>query len=224
MVVVHERSQCMKSGLLRAGWSWGRIDVGGWHARFVANNARSRSAQGSGVATLQQLASAGTSRTRVRRLVKAGRLLAVRRGVYTSAERAAASAVDKRRAHALQVAAVLASCDFPAVASHRSAALIHGLDLIGRHDAETVTVTRSPRSRGSRSLRGGVSIHAAELPVRHLVVRDGISLTSVARTVVDLGQDLHVPRRRGRRRLGAADRPDNGAGDRRGHLRLRLLA
>ena len=154
----------------------------------MAGNARDRSAQGPGVATLQQLASAGTSRTQVRRLVKAGRLLAVRRGVYTSAERAASSAADKRRAHALQVAAVLASCDFPAVASHRSAALIHGLDLIGKQDAETVTVTRSPRSRGSRSLRAGVSIHAAGLPVRHLVLGDGIGLTSVARTVVDLAR------------------------------------
>ena len=34
----------------------------------------------------------------------------------------------------------------------------------------------------------GSSVHAAELPVRHLVVRDGISLTSVARTVVDLAR------------------------------------
>jgi len=118
--------------------------------------------------------------------LNSGRLLAVRRGVYTSAERAATSAADKERAHALQVAAVLASCDFPAAASHRSAALIHGLDLIGTQGTETVTVTRSPRGGGSRSLRGRVDVHAAELPLRHLVVRDGIRLTSVARTVVDL--------------------------------------
>jgi len=83
---------------------------------------------------------------------------------------------------------VLASCDFPAVASHRSAALIHGLDLIGQQGTETVTVTRSPGSRGSRSLRSGANIHAAGLPVRHLVARDGIRLTSVARTVVDLAR------------------------------------
>ena len=38
------------------------------------------------------------------------------------------------------------------------------------------------------------------------------------------GQDLLVPRRRGRRRLGAADRLDHGAGNQRGHLRLRPLA
>jgi hypothetical protein len=154
----------------------------------VADHARNRSAQGSGVATRKQLAAAGTSRTQVRRLVNAGRLVVVRRGVYTSARRAAVSESDKRRAHVLQVAAVLASCNFPAVASHRSAALIHGLDLIGKQGTETVTVTRSPGTGGSRSLRKGVNTHAAELPVRHLDVCDGIRLTSVARTVVDLAR------------------------------------
>jgi hypothetical protein len=118
------------------------------------------------------------------RLVAQGRLRAVRPGVYAlpSVERDGASG------HALQVAAVLARCDFPAVASHRSAALIHGLDLIGTQPAGAVTVTRAPGARGSRSLRRGVTLHTAALPADHVVVRHGLRFTSVARTVVDLAR------------------------------------
>jgi hypothetical protein len=138
------------------------------------------------VATSAQLASTGMSRYRVSGLVAQGRLLAVRRGVYALADVGAAGA--DGRAHALRVAAVLASCDFPVVASHRSAALIHGIDIIGKQTAEAVTVTRPPRGHGSRSLRTGVTVHSAALPAGHVVVKDGIRLTSVARTVVDLAR------------------------------------
>jgi hypothetical protein len=123
----------------------------------------------------------------MRRLVRQGKLLAVRRGVYTSAGMAAVGASNERR-HALQVAAVLASCGFPAVASHRSAALIHGLDLIGKRQPEAIAVSRSPRGHGSRSLRTGVTVHSAGLHAGHVTVKDGIAVTSVARTVVDLAR------------------------------------
>jgi Transcriptional regulator, AbiEi antitoxin len=138
------------------------------------------------VATLGQLRSKGASRQRVRRLVRQGRLLPVRRGVYTSADRAAAGDADRASGHALRVAAVLASLSFSAVGSHRSAAVIHGLDLIGPGQPGTVTLTRPPR-QGSRSLQG-VSVHTARLPGHHLIVRDGVMVTSVARTVVDLAR------------------------------------
>lgn len=165
-----------------------RFDGGAWHCWRVANNSGDRPPRHSAVATLSQLRSAGRSADQVRLLVKQGRLLALRRGIYTSAERAAAGATDKARGETLRVAAVSAACDFPVAASHTSAAMIHGLDLIGRQQADTVTVTRSPRDRGSHSLRTLVSIHLAELPERHLTFQDGIRLTSVARTVVDLAR------------------------------------
>lgn len=139
------------------------------------------------VATSEQLASTGISSYRARRLVEQGRLLALRRGVYAlpTADPAGAGGA---RDHALQVAAVMASCSFPVVASHRSAALLHELDMIGKQSPEAVTVTRSPRRHGSRSLRASVTVHSAELPASHVVVKDGIRLTSVARTVVDLSR------------------------------------
>jgi hypothetical protein len=168
----------------------------------VRNNNKNQAKRGPGVATLAQLTSRGASRARVRRLVRQGRLLAVCRGVYTSADRVAADAADRASGHTLRVAAALAALNAgalnagalnagalnaSAVGSHRSAAVIHGLDLIGRDNPQDVTLTRPP-DRGSRSLRQGVSVHAARLPRHHMTVRDGVLLTSVARTVVDLAR------------------------------------
>jgi Transcriptional regulator, AbiEi antitoxin/Protein of unknown function (DUF559) len=156
----------------------------------VANNSDHGAPRRSGVATLSQLRSAGTSAEQVRLLVKRGRLVTIRKGVYTSAERAAAGVTDRGRGEALRIAAVSAACDFLIAGSHSSAAVIHGLDLVGSQRAGAVTVTRSPRDRGSHSLRAGVSVHLAELPERHVILKDGIRLTSVARTVVDLARTV----------------------------------
>jgi hypothetical protein len=74
------------------------------------------------------------------------------------------------------------------VVSHRSAALIHGLDLLGRETRRTVTLTRPPDSTSSRMGRPGVRIHAAALPAGHVVIRHGMPVTSTARTVIDLAR------------------------------------
>jgi len=147
------------------------------------------------------------SRYRMGRLVAQGRLVAIRRGVYALP----GEGRDGTPGHALQVAAVLAGCDFPAVASHRSAALIHGLDLIGTQQAAAVMVTRAPGARGSRSLRRGVTLHTAALPAGHVVIRNGLRSTSVARTVVDVARTCSFQEaplqhdRRGRRRRQIRD-------------------
>jgi hypothetical protein len=132
--------------------------------------------------------SAGASPVEVRRLARQGWLLVVRRGVYAPAELAAAAVEDYVKRHAMRLAAVAAASGCRTVGSHQTAAVLLGLDLIGRPSANLVTVTRSPRDRGSRGSRTGVRVHSAELPVHHLIVRDGIRLTSVARTVVDLAR------------------------------------
>lgn len=139
------------------------------------------------MATSRQLAPAGSSRARVRRLVRQRRLLAVRRGVYAPTDLAAAL-TDHRSGHALHLAAAIAASGARAVGSHQSAAILHGLDLFGRQGADLVTVTRSPGGRGSRSSLGGIRVHSAGLPAGHVTVRDGIAVTSVARTVVNLAR------------------------------------
>jgi hypothetical protein len=88
----------------------------------------------------------------------------------------------------LLVAAALAVTGPGAVVSHHSAALIHGLDLFGRGADATVVLTRPPESTSSRTGRPGVRFHAAALPAGHVVVRGGMPVTSVARTVVDLAR------------------------------------
>jgi Protein of unknown function (DUF559) len=96
---------------------------------------------------------------------------------------------DQTGGHALRVIAeVLATGQSRVVGSHESAAVIHGLDLIGNPSARLVTVTRSTRHAGSRSGRPGIKVYAADLPSHHVVVKDGVPVTSVARTVVDLAR------------------------------------
>jgi hypothetical protein len=86
------------------------------------------------------------------------------------------------------VAAALAAVGPGTVGSHRSAALIHELELLGRQQAGTVAVTRPLGSGGSKTARPGICLHTSALPAGHVTVRRGVPVTSVARTVVDLAR------------------------------------
>ena len=86
------------------------------------------------------------------------------------------------------MAAAVAVVGPGAVGSHRSAALIHGLELLGSQQAGTVTVTRPLGGSGSNTARPGICLHACALPAGHVTVRRGVPVTSVARTVVDLAR------------------------------------
>jgi hypothetical protein len=109
----------------------------------------------------------------------------VGRGAYV---RAVDMGEDPAGEHALRVAAVLATARPGPAGSHRSAAVIHGLDVLGQRQAPTaITVTRPP-GVGSGTGRAGVHVHVAALPAGHVTVRNGSPVTSVARTVVDLAR------------------------------------
>jgi hypothetical protein len=101
-------------------------------------------------------------------------------GVYARA--GAMAARGPAGEHALRAAAAVA-----AVASHHSAALIHGLELFGRQ-AAAVAVTRPPGASGSRTARPGIRLYMAALPAGHVTIRRGVPVTSVARTAVDLAR------------------------------------
>jgi predicted transcriptional regulator of viral defense system len=139
------------------------------------------------VARFGQIVATGQSRQQVRRLVGEGRLARVRWGVYASAN-TVANGPDQERQYAVRLAAAIAASDTYAVGSHRSAAVIHGLDLIGRKAHRQLTLTRSPDDAGSRSRRGDVHMYSAALPPRDVTTTYGLVLTSVARTVVDLAR------------------------------------
>jgi hypothetical protein len=135
--------------------------------------------------TTADLLGRGLSPDRIRTLVRQGVLSPVGRGTYVRAALAAKVKGSQPAQHALQVASVLAVSGPGAAGSHESAAIIHGLDLLGRR-APTITVTRplgaSPRGRP------GVRVHRAALPASHVASRGGVAVTSVARTVVDLAR------------------------------------
>jgi hypothetical protein len=133
------------------------------------------------------------SRGQLRRLVQRGAWLRLAHGVFAPAGLVAAAAGDAAGKHALRVAAALALAGPGAVASHHSAALIHGMDMLGTGTAEPVTLTRAPGDTSRRASRPGVHIHIAALPKEHVVTWRGLPVTSAARTVVDLARASSFP-------------------------------
>lgn len=132
----------------------------------------------------------GISPGQMRTLVRAGQLVQMRRGVYATEKAIASTKDNPARAHALRAAAARAATSADAVASHQSAALIHGLDLMKRHSANIVTLTRPPASRASARETADVIFHAAALPQEHVTRANGTAVTTVARTVIDLARTL----------------------------------
>jgi very-short-patch-repair endonuclease len=148
-----------------------------------------------GVVSASQLREIGYSTSTTFDAVRQGRLHVIHRGVYAVGH--TALTWDGRC-----LAAVLARPG--SVASHRTAAWIHGLL---RYRPGTIHVTARTRQRVKRDF---VVPYARLDPDDHLVV-DGIPVTSPARTVLDLAAD--EPRRRLDRLLQRAD--DNEVLDRR---------
>src|SRR5690242_5327116 len=104
-----------------------------------------------GVMTTAEFAAAGVSPGQIHRLVRRGAWLRLARGVFAPAELVAAEAGNPAGEHAVRVAAALVMSGPGAVASHHSAAVIHALELLGRKPGETVALTRSPGTAGSRT-------------------------------------------------------------------------
>jgi predicted transcriptional regulator of viral defense system len=138
-----------------------------------------------GIVTTKELGRAGVSAAQIRRMVRQGVLMPVGHGTYARATVASRVASDPVGEHALRLASVLAVANPCDVGSHHSAALIHGLDLLGKCPPD-VAVTRPPG--GSQKSRSGVHLRVSALPSEHVTVSGGIRLTSVARTVVDLAR------------------------------------
>jgi hypothetical protein len=139
-----------------------------------------------GIRTTAALLAEGKSPKQIETLVRRNELVQVRRGVYARADMVADLRARAGGEHLLQTAAALATTG-PAVASHRSAALIHGLDILGKPSRE-VTLTRPPGS--NRSGQPGARLHWAQLPPEHITVQHGMRVTTVARTVVDVARTV----------------------------------
>jgi hypothetical protein len=126
----------------------------------------------------RQLIELGLSRSAIQRRVRNGRLHCLYRGVYAVGHRSVGR-------HGRWMAAVLA-CGPAAVLSHRDAAALFGL----RPNNRSVIEVTAPRTRRGGA---GVQVHRARHPhPEDRAVQDGIPVTSLARTLLDLAEVVNA--------------------------------
>lgn len=141
--------------------------------------------------TAEHVRPLGITHRRLESALRNGRIVRLRHGVYVSA-----SAVpdDPIKAHLLRAQA--AQTVAPArVASHATAALAHGLPVLWTAHvaagAAEFSVARSVARRGRRC--SAHVIRAAQLPAHHVQRKDGLLVTTPARTAVDLAALATLP-------------------------------
>ncbi len=136
----------------------------------------------------KDLVADGLTHQELARLARAGELHRIRRGAYVAE---APGEWEDRDRHRLLLEATLRQSSPDAVASHSSAAVLHDLptwnDLL-----PTVHLTRG-RGHGGR-LRASGHLHVTPLADEEVTEIDGLAVTSLARTVVDLGRSLSLYR------------------------------
>jgi very-short-patch-repair endonuclease len=125
----------------------------------------------------------GYSDDELHRLARAGEWLRLRRGAYLDGPRPASVAEQ----HRLLVHATMAGLRRPAVVSHQSAAILHGM-VSWSTRLDRVHVTRRPPAvqDTGRVLR----CHVARLRPDEVVEIDGLAVTCPVRTVLDLARAL----------------------------------
>jgi hypothetical protein len=125
----------------------------------------------------------GRSDEELARLIRSQEWNRVRRGAYVDGQ-LPSSAVAR---HALLVAATVGDLRRPAVVSHQSAAVLLGLPLWGAR-LDRVHVTRRPPAYTQTT--GVLRCHVARLRDDEVASVDGLEVTDVARTVLDLARSL----------------------------------
>ena len=123
----------------------------------------------------------GYSDAELARLVRRRGLRRLQRGAYTDA----ALPEDVAGRHAVLVRATVAGLRAPSVVCSLSAAAVHGLPLWGV-PLDRVHVLRRPPARGNGSAR--LHVHIARIADADQTVVDGVPVTTVTRTVVDVAR------------------------------------
>lgn len=129
----------------------------------------------------RELVADGFAHPELARLTHQGELIRVRRGAYVDGPTASA---DARENHLQLIAATVGQLARPATVSHVSAAALYGLP-VWKDTLERVHLTRA----GAKGrVRRYVHLHQAQLSEDEMSSVDGMSVTSLARTVVDVGR------------------------------------
>lgn len=132
----------------------------------------------------RDLLAAGFAEGELRRWLRSGELVSLRRGVYLRSDSLPA---DAEARHALSVQAALPGLAADAVVSHVSAAVLFGLP-VWNVSLARVHVTRPRRAGARRTAR--LHVHAAPLDPDEVVEVGGLAVTAPARTVVDIARSL----------------------------------
>lgn len=121
------------------------------------------------------------TRQSLARGASSGSLQRIARGAYADA--AAWAVADDRARYRSRIAAAALTSTEPLILSHWSAAALHGLPVLGSWPTRVHAVT--PPGAGGRS-RAEVIIHGSHSYDEHVVEVDGLRMTSLARTLVDI--------------------------------------
>lgn len=137
-----------------------------------------------------ELLKLGNTCTRLRRQIRAGRLVTVTPGVYASQAALATAAGDARERARLLIAAARLRLGSDVAASHASAALLLDLPVLDRPGpTDPVTALRQGgRSRRMATPLGDLIVRPGRLPATDLVTVDGVLATSAARAVIDIAR------------------------------------
>jgi hypothetical protein len=137
-----------------------------------------------GIRLRPELLAAGLSDDDLARLCRSGGLGRVRRGAYIDAADERLRGRDAR--HALATRAAIRQLAPGTVASHVSAAVLHGLPAWGTR-LDRVHVTRDGRTGGHR--RRTLHVHVRPLGADDVTTMDALAVTAVARTLADVARD-----------------------------------
>jgi hypothetical protein len=129
---------------------------------------------------LVDLDTLGMSTKRLRQLVDAGEVRSLLRGTYVRA--------DVELTMLLRAQAVAASIDQHHVACDRTAAWVHGVEVLTSEELETLPPVETCTLRGrTATTRADVDGHVRDLEPRDIMTIDGLRVTTPLRTALDLG-------------------------------------
>jgi hypothetical protein len=155
----------------------------------ITLRARAAMAGNHGLLTLNQAKDAGMTLGDVRRAVREGALVSLRRGVYADAD--VWHDLDRYRGQPiLQARAALTMMQRRSILSHDTSALVQGLEVMDSYRCLT-HVTREGFPSAWTS--GGVRHHLARFAPEQVLVVDGFEVLDRARTAVDIARDSGFP-------------------------------